>query len=229
MRLLTTLFFAFSILFACNEDKTVAPDGAGDASGQVEPVGNQAPGGNAANEGASNIDLSNRQVIAGEIKDFGDRDLKSEGRVQGEVEARAETLGFAEISPCEVIKVSDLEEWPGGLGNVSSQRNNVGEIVLGCVYTFEATTSSKPGKISVYFSDNQTAQQATESVQYFAAQPGGQAVVDWDVPASFNAETGEFVWSRGRNFVTLLVQHPAVRQKQLEWSRSIATNINARL
>ena len=177
----------------------------------------------------TDLDLSNRQVVAGEIKDFGDRDIKSEGRQQGEVDARGEHLGFMTISPCEVIKPSDLQNWPGGLGKVSSQRNNVADIVLGCIYTFEPTASTQGGRISVYFSDNQTPEQANDSVQAFGQQAGGRAITDWTRPASYSTTTGDFVWARGRGFVTLLIEHPAIGQDRLEWTQKVASAIDARI
>lgn len=177
------------------------------------------------------VSVENIIPVAGEIADFGDRDIRSEGREQGRIDKTSDVVGFAGVSPCAVIKSSDLEDWPGGVGNVSSERNNIADIVLGCIYTFQGDAKRPGGRISVYFSDNQSPELAAESVSSMPTNSGGSArlVSDWDLPAAFDPKTGEFVWSRGRNFITLLIEHPSIKDDQEKWSKKIAKQINARL
>ncbi len=179
----------------------------------------------------ASITIEDVTPVAGQLEDFGDRNLGAEGSQQALTDARADFKGFAGISPCDVIKPADLANWPGGVGKVSTQRNNVGELILGCVYTFAANGGSPGGRILVYFSDNKTNAGAQEAVQMMPETSGGSArlVNDWDAPAAFDPATGDFVWSKGQAFINLAIQHPAVRSEQEKWSRIIASRINARM
>ena len=227
-----TIILAVSIaaLTACVQEPSTAPPAQAPDAAPSAAATPPAPVKPAPPERPSpQLDLANKTVVAGEIKDFGDRDIRAEGYELGAADARADTDGFTGVSPCAVLQPADLSDWPGGIGRVSSERNNVGDIVLGCVYTFLGSPGEAGGRVSVYFSDNQTAEQARDSVQDFGEQPGNRAVTDWGRPASYGPTGGDFVWAHGRTFVTLVIEHPAVAAERLAWSKRLATTIDARL
>jgi len=146
-------------------------------------------------------------------------------------EITADVTGFAGVSPCDVIKTQDLEGWPGGVGQASSERSNMGEVVLGCITKFRKDGNRPAGSISIYFSNNQSAELASESVRLMpeTSRSNAKLITDWDKPAAYDYKTGEFVWAHNQVFVTLLIAHPSVMKDNLEWSKKLATAIESRM
>jgi len=171
------------------------------------------------------------EQVDGGIEPYEGDDPTGDGEKMAIDEISAKTTGFAGISPCEVIKTQDLEGWPGGIGDASSERNNMGDVVLGCVTKFQKAGNRPSGSISVYFSNNQSAEQALESVNLMPQTSKGSAklITDWDKPAAYDTKTGEFVWAHNQVFVTLLIAHPSVMKDNLKWSKKLATAIESRM
>ncbi len=171
------------------------------------------------------------QQVDGGIEPYDGDDPSGDGQDLAIKEVTATITGFAGISPCDVIKTTDLKGWPGGIGPASSARSNMGEVVLGCITTFKASGNNPAGSISVYFSDNQTPEKAAESIQLMPNTSKGNAklITDWEKPAAYDYSTGEFAWAHNQVFMTLLIAHPSVKEDNLEWSKKIASAIESRM
>lgn len=164
-------------------------------------------------------------------KDYQAPDTMSALRKSGTDIARKERTksggGFAGLDPCEAIIPTDFKELPYQIKVASASRNNLGEIVLGCRYKV-VNSDLGPGEIAIYFSDSQAPHLAAEGVDALAAHPDGKKVTSWKLPASFNSKTGEFVWSRGKNFITLSVALGGTPEQKLELAKEIASKIHSR-
>ena len=220
--LVSVLLFGLVLLFSqCKSDpEAPAPD-----QSSTENPRNGVP------DQINGMDVTKVEQIAGGLKDFGDRDLKAEGRQLAQLDATSEGTGFAGISPCAVLKIQDLGAWPGTPVNMSTQRNNLGNEVMGCVYSLPGRDGKGTGSVSVYFSDNQEPSLAKGSIDQMIADPRNQlkSISDWDLPAAYNPKAGEFVWASGSMAVTLVVSGIADATAKDKMVRDLATKIETKL
>lgn len=234
LSVLSALVLLFGIT-ACAPD---APDAANDtatAPRSSVKAANETPGTVIDEKGVPSM-IGGKKVISveqveGGIEPYDGDDPKGDGRQVAIDEVTANTVGLGGINPCEAIKTQDLEGWPGGIGNASSERSNMGDVVAGCITTFQAGNGLPGGTISLYFSDNQNAELAEQSVKLMPETSKGTAklITDWDKLAAYDPTTREFVWAHNDVFVTLLIAHPSVENDNLKWSKKLASAIESRM
>jgi hypothetical protein len=219
--------FALVVLPACNDDATVETvkqkaSPKSDANGTVIDE-------NGIPSMINGKKVKSVQQVEGGIKPYDGDDPTGDGEKEAIKAITAEFVGFAGISPCEVVQTQDLNGWPGGIGQASSERSNLGEIVVGCITKFQAN-GRNVGTISVYFSDNNTPELAADAVLAMPkTSPNAKVITDWEKPAVYDPTTMEFVWSHNQVFITLIIAHPSVMKDNLKWSKKLASAIESRM
>ncbi|MFK8054729.1 MAG: hypothetical protein AB8F78_01310 [Saprospiraceae bacterium] len=241
VRLVTRLsvLFAIAVVFGLTACKPDAPVVAAETA-TTTPANNttpasQSPGTVIDDKGVPSIINGKRvksvEQVEGGIEPYQGDDPSGDGERMAIEETTANTTGFAGVNPCDVIKTQDLEGWPGGVGSASSERSNMGDVVLGCITTFRGAGNRPTGNISLYFSNNQSAELAQESVKLMPQTSNGSAklITDWNKPAAYDPKTGEFVWAHNQVFITLLIAHPSVMKDNLKWSKKLASAVESRM